>query len=338
MYMPHCTWDAGFLSIIASLTLLAPGPVAAADLAEELHVVPYQIVYETWQNGNWELFRVQADGSQPTNLTKTPQINELYPHVCPDGTKVLFSVDEGEGEATVRSVWYMNLDGSERTLVAHHARDACWKGDGTAIAYLPDEFEKFHVIDYATKGLMIYDVQTRQHRPHPNSDLHHLYNICWSPDGRWFVATVHAGMGHGHAILAFPADGTRVYNLNIPGCRPDLSPDGKKICWGASDFELYVADLDLTGDEPKLTQRRVVAKSLKPTKIYHADWSPDGKYITFSSGPAVKRLGVVCEIVGVPAPGWNIGVADANGDCRQVLITKDGASNKEPDWAPLPAK
>jgi len=197
-----------------------------------------------------------------------------------------------------------------------------------------DNLELLKLVDYATKGLTIYDLKTKQHRPHPNKALHHLYNVCWSPDGRWFVSTVHAGMGFSHAILAFKADATRVFNLNIPGCRPDLSPDGKQISWGASDFVLCVADLDLSGDEPKLTNRREVAKSTPPTKIYHSDWSPDGKYLAFATGPTVKKLGLACEMVGVPAPGWNIGVADARGESRQIVITQDGASDKEPDWVP----
>jgi Tol biopolymer transport system component len=143
-------------------------------------------------------------------------------------------------------------------------------------------------------------------------------------------------MGFGHAILAFRADGdAKVFNLKIPGCRPDLSPDGKKICWGASDFALCVADLDLAGPEPKLTNRREVATSTKPIKIYHSDWSPDGRYIAFATGPTQKKLGKVCEVVGVKAPGWNIGVADASGKDRKVIITHDDASNKEPDWVPM---
>jgi Tol biopolymer transport system component len=330
----------GKLGLVVAVALAAAASrhAAADDLAAALKTVPHKIVYETWQKDNWELMRVDAGGSNPVNLTRTPNVNELYPHVSPDGRKVVFCVDEGEGDATVRSVWTMDIDGGGRTLVASYARDACWNGDGSAVAYLPDEFKRFNYIDYATKGLMIYDLKTKEHRPHPNKDLYHLYNVCWSPDGRWFVSTVHAGMGFGHAIVAFKADGLKVFNLNIPGCRPDLSPDGKKICWGASDYAICVADLDLSGDEPKLTNRREVATSVKPVKIYHSDWSPDGRTIAFATGPTEKKLGRMCEVVGVKAPGWNIGVADANGKDRKQIITRDGASDKEPDWAPVPAK
>ena len=51
------------------------------------------------------------------------------------------------------------------------------------------------------------DVRTGQTREHVNPKLHHLYTLNWSPDGKWFVATVHGGMGFRHTILAIEADG-----------------------------------------------------------------------------------------------------------------------------------
>ena len=314
---------------------------AAARAALKLQDVPGRIVYETFRDDNWELFSVKPDGSDPVNLTKTPRANELYPHVSPDGTKVCFVVNEmaeGASEPTVRNAYYMNLDGSGRTKVAASAREACWSPDGKRIAYLKDEFDRFVHEDFATKGIGIYDLATGWRTDHPNKDLFHLYNLCWSPDGNWFVATVHAGMGYKHAILAVEAAGTKVFDLEIPGCRPDFSPDGRKIAWGASDWDLYIGDLDLASAKPKVTHGRAVVRSAKPMKIYHVDWSPDGKYVAFSRGPERKSLGQAPEIIGIKARDWNIGVADSSGESVWLAITSDGNCNKEPDWAPVPQK
>ena len=103
----------------------------AADLREELKQLPYKIVFESYQDDNFELMMVNADGSGVVNLTKTPKVNELYPHVSPDGTKVSFVVDGEEGGTKVRSVWTMNLDGTGRTLVQSNAREPCWSCAGT---------------------------------------------------------------------------------------------------------------------------------------------------------------------------------------------------------------
>ena len=333
---------AGLLAVAGILGLLLGGAWAAAAaegdaeaaLRAELAGVSHRVVYETFHDGNWELFMARAGGSEPVNLTKTPGTHELYPHVSPDGSKVCFSADEGEGDAMVRNVYWMNLDGTGRTLVARNARQACWRGDGKAIAYLKGEFEKFCYLDYATRGIVVYDLATGKHTEHPNKDLYHLYNLCWSPDGKWFLATVHGGMGYKHAILAVEAGGMKVVDLKIGGCRPDVSPDGKRVVWGPSDWALRVGDLDFSGPDPKVANQRDVVTSEKPMKVYHADWSPDGKYIAFSRGPAEERLGLAPEIVGVKAEGWNIGVADASATNRWVAVTSDGRCNKEPDWAP----
>lgn len=45
-------------------------------------------------------------------------------------------------------------------------------------------------------------------------------------------------MGFGHTNLAVEAEGLRVVDLKLPGCRPDLSPDGKHVAWGASDWTM----------------------------------------------------------------------------------------------------
>ena len=177
---------------------------------------------------------------------------------------------------------------------------------------------------------------TGAHAQHPNEAIRHVYNIGWSPDGRWITATVHAGMGYRHTNLAIQADGNKVVDLGISGCRPDVSPDGKRIAWGETDWTLRVADLDLSGLEPKVSGIRSVVTSEKPMMVYHVDWSPDGRYVAFSRGPHQKRLGRSPAYLGIPGEGWELCVADAAQENRWVAITKDGKSNKEPDWTPQP--
>lgn len=304
------------------------------DLKDELKGYSHKIVFETYREGNWELFAVSADGSNPVNLTGTPEVNELHPHASPDGTMLAFVVDKGEGESKRRNVYYMNLDGTQRKLVAENARQQCWNGDGTKLAYLKAESDQFTYTDYATKGIFFYDPVTGEQRQHPNRELYHLYNQCWSPDGKWFISTVHAGMGYRHAILAIEAEGQGIHNLEIPGCRPDISPDGKRVAWGASDWVLRVGDLDFSGPKPKVVNVRDVVTSTRPNEIYHVDWSPDGKYLAFSRGPKAKVMGRIPEIVGVRAKGWDIYVADAEALNRFTAVTTDGNCNKEPDWVP----
>ena len=310
-------------------------PLPRSELA--LKKIPFGIVYETFRTtagyANWEIYLINADGSDPVNLTRTPDVDEMYPHASPDGTKICFVADEGTGPGKVRSVHYINLDGSGRVKVAHNARQPCWSPDSKTIAYLKGEFDRYTIKDYATKGIFFYDLKTRTHKEHPNKNLHHLYNIAWSADSEWFVATVHGGMGFKHAILAFRIDDTNIHDLTkfkVTGCRPDWGPDDKAITWGMTDWDLCVAKIDLASEKPRITDVKCIVQCNKDHEVYHTDFSPDGKYIAFSYGPKAQ------EMVGGKAPGWNICITDLDGKWTQ--ITTDGNHNKEPDWVPIAAR
>ena len=311
-----------------------PFPREDMDLGE----IPFKILYETYRETdgveNWELYRMNADGSDQVNLTRTPDLDEMYPHASPDGTKISFVVDEGSGRDKVRSVYYMNIDGTGRVKVATNARQPCWSPDGKSIAYLRGEYDRYSTREYATSELVIYNLQSGQHKPHPNTSLLHIYAICWSPDGNWFFAAVHGGMEYSDTVLAFDADGTRVFDLEkwgVRGCRPDISRDGKRMTWGETDWDLCVADIDLTGPEPRVYNVQKIVQCLHSAKVYHVDFSPDGKYIAFSFGPSSGG-----QQVGGKAWGWNICVTDLTG--KWVKITTDDNHNKEPDWVPIPSK
>jgi TolB protein len=329
-----------FFTVVATLFLAIPSRAPAQaeqskDLLAELKTYRHKIVYETNRDGNFELYICDADGSNPVNITKTPDVDELFPKPSPDGTKICFMADEGKGADRVRNIYYMNSDGTGRVKIATNGREPCWSPDGTKIAYMKGEFEKFTYSDAATKGLYIYDLKTGTTRQHVNDKLLHLYTLNWSPDGKWFVATVHGGMGFRHNILAIEADGDKFYDLKLSGCRPNISPDGKKVCWGHGDYCAGVADLDLNGPTPTATNIHNVTESKDPVETYHITWSPDMKYLVFTRGPKFKGKslrGLLPEFPGVEAPGWNVCVADANKKDRWVQLTADGKSCKQPMW------
>lgn len=341
---PGCATILSILSLLTFQTTLN-----AETLRERLKATPFKIAYECYVNDNWEIFVANADGSGTVNLTNTLKENEHYPQISPDGTKISFTADQGEGREAVRSLWVMDIDGKNRKKLADNAREQFWSPDGKVIGYLPQEYPKFNVIDYYTKGMNFYNLETGKTEPHPNSaKLHHLYNPCFSPNGKWIASTVHAGMGVGHAILLIEAHGDKIINLKIPGCRPCISPDGKHIAWGAEDHDLAAAPIDLDSDNPSIGKWMFVIKDDK-NKIYHIDWSPDGKYVSFSRGPDgegdLSKTGTfqaACEIVGVYAKGWNIFAVSTDhtgdfditkaSDADLMQLTTNGNSNKEPAW------
>ena len=334
-----------FLVVLNTTLRAAESP----PLRDVLKSEPFKIAYEAYDKGNSDIWLMDADGTNRINLTNTPDVNEHYPQISPDGRKIAFNVDQGEGREAIRSLWVMDIDGKNRTKIADRAREPFWAPDGKVLGYLPQEYAKFDVIDYYTKGMMFYHLDTGKTEPHPNSaKLRHLYHPRFAPDGKWIVSTVHGGMGFSHAILLIAADGDKIINLKIPGCRPSISPDDRHIAWGSDDHELNTAPINLDSENPSVGPWEMHIKDEK-NKVYHIAWSPDGKYVGFSRGPDgegdLSKTGTftaACEIIGVYAKQWNLfavpvgqpRVIDLNSakDSDVVQLTTDGCSNKEPAW------
>ena len=130
--------------------------------------------------------------------------------------------------------------------------------------------------------------------------------------------------------------------------RPCFHPKDNRIAWGEDDQTVVLAELDFDTDgKPSLGEEQLrVLISDKARKVYHVDWSPDGKFVTVSSGPdgegdltKPSTHQSACEIVGVHARGWDIFAvpSDAGGKVdlaaeggKFFKITADGASNKRP--------
>ena len=321
-----------------------PLDARAQKLLAELHSRSFRILYESYRDNNWELMIMNADGSHPMNLTGTPIIDEMFPHASPDGTKVVFVADQGAGQERTRDVYCMNIDGTERVKVGENGRDPFWSPDGKRIAFLRGAYLSYSEGGGANKEIYFYDLETRKITAHPKKDVAGLLNPCWSPDGKWIVASVMGGMGFGHSIIALEANGTKVVELrrsNTEGkeiyqCRPDLSPDSEHVAWGKEDCDHYmwveVGDLELSAGEPKVRNRRYLVTVPFPLQTYHVDWSPDGQYIAYAQGGRGTKMEPAGYVVGTKAKGWDIWVVTVSEPNVVVQLTHDGLSNKEPDW------
>ncbi len=313
---------------------------------ESLETCPHKILFETHRDDNWELYVMNANGSDPVNLTRTAHIDELCPRASPDGKRICFVAEEGKGKSRARHAYYMNLDGTGRKKIANRGRQPCWSPDGATIAFMKGKYINYREGGGANTGLYFYDLRTRKTRQHTNKRIGGLLNPCWTPDGKWIIASAMGGLGFYHSIVAIEVNGNRVVELRsskhpVWQCRPDVSLDGKHIAW-AKEHEgdkmwIEVGDLDMESPTPRVTNlRRVVAVPF-PMEVYHADWSPDARYLAFSRGSRPSgRMGRAAYVVGRRAKGWNICVVDTKNPGTFTMLTTDGRSNKEPDWVFVP--
>lgn len=319
---------------------------AGQRLRDELRACPFKVIYESYRDANWELMLMDADGGNPVNLTRTPRVDELYPHASPDGTKVVFLQDEGQGDQRTRNVYCMNIDGTGRVKIGKNGRQPFWSPDGKVIAYAVETNVKFTKDPYANDGLFFYNIETKEVTQHPKRHISGLLNACWSPGSDWIIASAIRAMGFNESVVAIQARGTKIVELmrscsdadDLHQCRPDIGPFGMRVAWGTGNtrhkdfFYIEVADVDLTQPEPKVSNRRKPVKVIFPQQTYHVDWSPDGRYIVYARGGMGTRMQPASYVIGSKAQGWDIWVVEPDVPNVCVRLTHDGLSNKEPDW------
>ncbi len=255
------------------------------------------ILFETLRDGNAEIYVMNPDGTQPTNLTDHAAFDTAASW-SPDGTKILFeSMRDGNWE-----IYVMRADGSNLTNVSNDSRadyGAVWAPNGAKIAFMSDrEGGGLPPILDADSRLIIplFDVEVFV----VNADGSGLANVTnspawdgypsWSPDSQRLAFETDRDDGPvvldilpqnlGREIYAVDVDGTDLARLsNDPGDdgRPVWSPDGTRIAFQSTrdgNPEIYVMNANGTG-QVRLTNH--------PDPDVLPGWSPSGDWITFHS-------------------------------------------------------
>jgi TolB protein len=123
------------LQVPSSSSSSAAGEIYLPLVAQNLPLAE-KIAFETLRDGNYEIYLMDPDGSNETNLTNHPA-NDVAPAWSPDGHRLAFVSDrEGNGE-----IYIMDRDGSGIVRLTYNSADdgwPTWSPDGTRIAFQSD--------------------------------------------------------------------------------------------------------------------------------------------------------------------------------------------------------
>ncbi|MFV2043620.1 MAG: hypothetical protein ACC700_10355 [Anaerolineales bacterium] len=270
-------------------------------------------------DGDREIYTIQADGSNQTQLTSNTS-GDVLPTWSPDGEKLAYIVDR----YTDPRLYVSAADGSEGGLVAPEIEVAApallWSPASDKIVFR--DSEDVYVVDIASGDVLTVT---------QGSDLLPL-ELSFSPDGSTLAFTARLlGETPGKRLFVVNVDGTGLREISFPQgdvSRPMWHPSQDRILFeGIVPGEgagLYVASLDGAIEELPMVPVYGVPR---PT------WSPDGSMIAYIVG--LSGLDSNGEILSLNS----LHVATAAGDVDLVLLEPPdepdaGLAIHELIWAP----
>ncbi len=296
-------------------TLLLTAALLSTAVGCRSSTVPLgKIAFESYRDGNAEVYIMDADGSNLVNLTNNPAYDGT-PSWAPDGQRIAFT-SEREGSP---DIYVMKADGTETTRLTDGIGFnvvPAWSPDGSQILfssnrtyYEPTEGGSIEVT--ANTKLWTVGADGRDLTRRTSQLGLDMYG-SWSPDGQSIVfMSVRDGNPE---IYVLGPDHTEVNLTNNPAqdMNPAWSPDGSKIAFMSDregNMEIYLLDL-ADGTLTNITRN--------PANDGDPAWSPDGSKIVF-----------VSDRDGNP----EIYVMNADGS-NPIRLTNHPADDIHPQWQP----
>lgn len=282
-------------------------------------ILKNKIVYTSFQEGMFNLFKSDPDGGNREQLTDFGTSGFWKIAVSPDGTKILF-VSDG-GDFTTSQIYVVDADGENLQLLTDDPQRfhefPSWSPDGSQIAYhsYPENGEGDIYIMNADGTGKTNITNTASGEWWPD----------WSPDGTTIAFHV-IRQNQPFIIETINTDGTGRSVLleddEASFLNPSWSPDGSQIAFRSNlesevSWEICVADADGSNANCLTDVRNNRVDHRFPT------WSPDGSRLAFDS----NRDG--------NTNAFDIFVMNADGSDLRNITGESDSPSFFPDWSPL---
>lgn len=292
-----------------------------------------KIAFESTLSGGYDIWTINADGTDPMQLTRRSEHNR-FPSWSPDGTKIVFV--SNRLKRSTFTIFIMNADGSKPVKISDipgwngHPE---WSPDGTRIAFDSSSPGNFEIMVMNADGSNPVNLTN-----HPSLDS----SPSWSPDGTKIA--FFSDRDGNEEIYVMNADGSGQVNLTnnrYADTSPAWSPDGTKIAFVStrdhvSSVNVEPPSKDEIGMGPEYLEKAMQSKRKHDVFAMNADgsnpvnltrynnndfkptWAPDGSRIAFISIRDGRR-----DIFSMNPDGTDI-----------MRITDDDAMQEYPDWGP----
>lgn len=260
--------------------------------------------------GNSEIYIMNADGSNQTRLTNTPDLDEILPTFSPDGTKILFTEwHDFEILNFTDEIFVMNADGSNRVQLTNdlgdpggNNRDAKFSPDGSKIVFssLRDGNTDVYVMN--PDGSSQIRLTTT-----PSND----YEPTYSPDGSKIAFTSSAPVTSPRDIFVMNSNGSNAVNLT-PDSNVDYEPS-----W--ADTNAFPSITPAVG----ITRVRNAGPSNSLIATVDDFEDPPGTLnVTVNGNPNATVNGITISNIFVDAPGnVSADIAAGNALCGSYFAT-----------------
>ncbi len=225
-----------------------------------------KIVFTSDKNGNEDIFSMNLDGTELTQLTDN-QGNDNYPAVSPDGEKIAYTSD-------INGIWQimvMNWDGTEKTQLTQNPWRSgypAWSFDGRFIFFEVYQDGDWEIYRISSDG-------SNMKRLTFNSGI-----SDWHPCGHPFQYKViyESGTVGNEDLYIMDYDGDNIEKISDIKMRqrvPAVSIDGEMIVFAVyEDDNSYIYTMDISGENLNR-----ISGSL--TDCSHPAISPDNALVAF---------------------------------------------------------
>lgn len=241
-----------------------------------------------------DIWVMNADGSNPRNLTNTTEVDEFTPAWSPDGARIAYVSD-----AFTQTLMIMAADGSNPTVVATGATYPTWNPAGTEIAYVRGR-------EGLPVDIVIHTLATGVERDVTGPvdfgngvfiDVAEM-EPAWSPTGD---------------RIAFTSVRPEVMVNPITG---ELEV--------AAQYEIVTVNVDGTGEQvvsrgdPGSDRANYLEEDRSPS------WSPDGTMVLFMSQAQVPAC----------CGPWQVWAVNRDGSAATNLSADETVNDLYPSWSP----